>query len=149
MASEDAGLSAQAHVSPECVVSRGQSMPTLRAFLSRHGQPAVLLPAVRGVPAAAPANLSTTLKESCAKGLTRGLQGLTHSPMTKLSLYLTIAEAADILGVTVERVRQLQAANKLGRKTMRQVGYRRIAHLERKHVEARKLLASPDLRNGQ
>ena len=69
--------------------------------------------------------------------------------MTKPSQYLTIAEAAAELGVTVTRIGQLHDAGKLGKKTMRQVGYRMIAHLERKHVEARKKLASPDLRNGQ
>ncbi len=70
--------------------------------------------------------------------------------MTKSAQYLTIAEAAGELGVTVTRVQQLHDAGKLGKKTMRQVGYRKIAHLERKHVDARKrLAASPDLRNGQ
>ena len=63
--------------------------------------------------------------------------------MTKRSRYLTIAQAADELGISVQRVGQLVKAKKLGKPTKIQCGYRKIAHLERSKVEARKLLAVP------
>ena len=69
--------------------------------------------------------------------------------MTKLAKYSTIQEAADFLGISVQRVGQLVKAKKLGKVVKRQVGYRSISHLTRAPLLARKKLASPDLRNGQ
>ena len=56
--------------------------------------------------------------------------------MPKHSPYLTVREAADFLGVSITRIGQLIKAGKLAAKPIR-IGYRDVAHLSRKAVEAR------------
>ncbi len=71
--------------------------------------------------------------------------------MKTLPMYLTIRQAADLLGVSVQRVGQLVKAGKFTT-TSRLIGYRRVSHITRWQVKKRLALkgaASPDLRNGQ